>query len=247
MSKKRWSFGKKDVIINSAPTPDPIPPSSIYHSIHNLPLHRFIDCIVDHNLHSLRIEGNPTELELNEAWNNILIEYTEAIGNHEYKMYISLYKEISLLKSTYKQIEILAGEVMVDEETGERTGGILRFIYSEYLCKELNRLLKTSCRFNWDDQASYQEELSKCMRRSKSIKISIDLKLIRFDAIEQKQKGKEGKQYTRAYFDSMLINLSDRAKFEINETITVSKYCERIKRFSQYVESVKNQKWQPKN
>lgn len=230
MKKRLLPFGKKlaSTSTESQPAPAPIPSLSIYQSIDKLPLHRFVDCIVDNNLHSLVIEGKPTELQLQEAWNNILSEYTEAIGNHEYRIYISLYKEISLLKLSYNQI-ITSIEM-------------LRVVYSEYLCQQLNNLLKTSCKFNYKDQNSYQEELSKCLRRSKSIKISIDLKVLQFDAIQKKHFGKEEQKYTRGYFDSILINLSDHAKYEIHESITVSKYCERIKRFNKYIETLKNRR-----
>lgn len=226
MKRKQWPFGKKQANINSETLPAPAEPVllSLYSSIHSLPLHRFIDCIVDGNLHSLIITGKPTELDLQDTWNNILSEYTEAIGNNEYRLYISLYKEVSQLKITYSQIL--------------NAVNVLRVVHSKFLCDELNRLLSQQLKFDWNDQQAYQEELAKCLRRSKSIKISIDLKIIQFEGIQKKHTGDQEK-YTREYFDSVLINLSDHAKYEINESITVGKYCQRIKRFTKHIETLK--------
>lgn len=188
----------------------------------------FVDCIVDDNLHSLVISGKPTDDELAEAWGNILSEYTDAIGNNEYKLYVGLYKEISILKLTYHQIL--------------NAVSVLKHTYSEYLCNELNRLLGQRCVFNWNDQPSYQEALNKCLRRSKSIKISIDLKVIQFEGIQKKHKDENRQEYTRAYFDTVLINLSDHAKYEIQDTITVGKYCERVTRLNKYIENLRSER-----
>lgn len=243
--KKRWPFGKKVANTNLEIQHPPVttPSSSIYLSIHKLPLHKFIDCIVDNNIYALRIKGNPSEIELQQAWNNILQEYTETIGDNEYRLHLSLFRSISELQLTLDQIRSLAAEEKRDPVTGDITElGILRKLYSRYLCNELNKLLKTSFRLNWADQASYQEELNKCMRRSKAIKISLDLKLLQFEAIEKKHEDKKGHTYTRPYFISVLINLSNHAKYQIPDTITVLEYCERMKQYNQYAETLKNQK-----
>ena len=199
----------------------------MYQSIHKLPLHKFIDCIVDNNLHSLVISGKPAEQQLQDTWNGILSEYSEAIGNHEYKLYIGLYKEITILKLTYDQIN--------------NAVSLLQVTYSEYLCKQLNKLLKTDFRLNWKDQASYQEQLLKCIRRSKAIKIQLDLKIMQFEAIQKKHESK-GEPRGREYFVSVLISLSDHAKYPIHDTITVGEYCERLKRFNAYLETLKSSK-----
>mgnify|MGYP007007267519 CR=1 FL=1 len=238
MNKKPWLFGRKVANTNteSLKAPDQIKSSNIYRSIQTLPLHKFIDCIVpienedgteQQSLASLIISGSPTETELKEAWANILQEYSEKIGNAEYKVYIKLYQEIIILELSLEQVYSL-----VD---------ILQHCYDESLAKELNELLKTDCKFNWKDQASYQAELLKCIRRSKSIKIQHDLKMMQFEAIQKKHEGKEQKQ-DRAYYTSMLVTLSDHAKYHITEMITVAEYCERIKRFTQFVENLKSKK-----
>ena len=243
---KQWLLSKRGATTPSLPLepshPEP-QPLSIYQGISNLPLSRFIDCIVDGNLYALVITGIPDQKQLQTAWANILQDYSEAIGAGEYKLYISLYKEISLLKIDYDSIYsivdalrsiqeyILSKDYEVDEDF---------YTLQKSLSDSLNKILKISCRFNTKDNASYQDELDKCIRRSGGLKIRLDLKLLAFAEIEKKTKG--GKKMDRAYFDSMLITISDHAKYEIGENITVSKYCERIKRYNQYCESLKRKK-----
>lgn len=225
MSKKQLRFGKKRE--NTKPVTSHTPAATVLSStclsIHKLPLHRFIDCIVDGNLHSLIISGNPSETELQLVWAGILQEHSQAIGNNEYKLYTSLLKEITLIKITYDQIH--------------EAVKVLQLIYSEYLCAELNKLLKTNCQFNPQDNASYQAELSKCLRRARSLIIKHDLKKIQFESIQKKQEGK-GSKFTREYFVSVLITLSDFAKYPIQDTITVGEYDERIKRFNTYLDAM---------
>ncbi len=217
-----------------------------YHkTVHDLPLSKFIDCIVENNLSALIISGLPTEQQLHESWENIMNEYTEIIGTQEYRMYVQIFKEISLLKITLQQINAIAHKgtenLDIDDKDYFATG-ILRLTYDEYFAKELNILLRTDCKFNWLDQKSYHAELDKCISRSKSIKIKIDLKNIQFEAIEEKNKNKSAAKIDRQYFTSILITLSDHAKFRIDENIKMSEYCERVKRFSDYCESMKSKR-----
>ena len=217
----------------------------LYHkTIDELPRNKFVDCDVDNNLASLIIGTvpDPETLKnlypaLNDAWNNILSQYGERVGSNEYKMYVALYKEISLLRITLQQITSLAGREKKDEEGNIiQPAGLLRLYYVEEKAKELNELLKTSCRFNNLDAKSYHAELDKCINRSKAIKIQLDLKLLTFHSIEQKHKGKVEQKSTRQYHDSMLVTLSDFVKYNLPEDMKMGQYCERLNRFIQACE-----------
>lgn len=197
----------------------------VYEKIYDLPLNKFIDCIVDNNLSSLTISGYPTQEQLITAWDNILAEYSELIGTDEYRMYVQLYKEVNIIKITLNQITIAIN--------------ILRVVRDNYFVIELNKLLGTDCKFNWNDQASYQAECTKCMNRSAALKIKLDLKNMQFEAIEKKNSSGTGGKLERQYFTSILITLSDHVKYRIEETIKMSEYCDRVKRFSDYCEQIK--------
>ena len=239
---KQWLSLKKAANIKSALPANPSPTQlNIYRQISELPLSRFIDCIVDNNLYALVITGTPDLTELQKAWANILTQYSEALGVAEFKLYISLYREISLLEIDYKTIHTNVDVLRSIQRWTLKNGTTPEIEACRIkLGKEVNSLLRTACKFNEKDDATYQEELNKCIRRTGGLKIRLDLKLLAFDEI--KKKNKSGVELTRPYFDSVLISISDHAKYEITETITVSKYCERIKRYNQYCDLLKSKK-----
>ena len=217
-------------------------PLIIYQTIDTLPLHKFIDCSVDGNLYALIISGSPTNpAQLAEAWENIQQQYSEAIGGGEYSLYLSLYKEVTVLEFELNTIKSLVATLTTLQDY------ILQLKYDvpetvfelqKGYEKLLNSFLRINCNFNCKDDASYRELLKKCLRRTGMIKIRLDLKLISFNEI--KKKNKDGKPIDRAYFDSILITISDFAKYEISENITVSKFCQRIKRYNNYCDTLKS-------
>jgi len=213
---------------------------SIYLSIDTLPLSRFIDCMVDNNLNALIISGTPeSTFQLQSAWENIQQQYTEAVGSSEFKLYLSLYKEVSLLKIECDLLQSAANILCEIQNYLVTHPEAPEFVLKAQTiwAAEVNKILKTNFRFNHLDKSTYEAELNKCISRGKSIKIKLELKLLAFAAIQKKNKG--GEAMDRRYFDSMLITISDHAKYEISENITVSKYCERIKRYIHYCESLK--------
>jgi hypothetical protein len=186
----------------------------------------------------------PEYKDLQIAWSNILQEYSDAIGKGEYRTYISLYREISLLEFDLSTIHTLVDSMRVIQDyILINDFNVIEdiFTFQTKMGEDLNSILKTSCKFNPKDDATTQEEFNKCIRRSASIKIKLDLKLLAFDAIQKKNKD-VGVKLDRKYFDSMMITISDYAKYEISDNITVSKYCERIKRYNHYCESLNAKK-----
>lgn len=218
-----------------------------YKTIDELPRNKFIDCDVDNNLASLIIGTVPDPEtfhaiypELQMAWENILSQYGERIGSNEYKMYVALYKELSILDITFTLIKSLAAREKKDEHGNViEPAGLLRMYYVEEKANELNELLKTNCKFNYLDAKSYHAELDKCMRRSGAIKIQLDLKRMTFHAIEEKYKSKEGAESTRQYYDSVMVSLIDFVKVHIPEDIKMGQYCERLNRFIKACEKPK--------
>ena len=59
--------------------------------------------------------------------------------------------------------------------------------------------------------------------------------------IKAQEGGKETK-ITRSYFDKVLINISEYAKYELTESITVSKFYERIKRYTEHCKNLSSKK-----
>ncbi len=227
----RWLFTKKGTNTDSAArkklSTDPMPSNSLYRSIVELPLKLFISCLVTGDLTYLIKSGSPTNKEIDEAWDVITEEYATATGNHEHRLYISLMKELALLKCDYKLILTLIQ--------------VLREVYDKRLASELNKLLTVNFKFDISNPVQYNHELDRCIKRSKDILLNIELKESQFKAIQEKFTTKQSKP-TKEYFHSILITLSDHAKYSITDRITVYEFCERLKRFTQYVESLKSKK-----
>jgi len=105
----------------------------------------------------------------------------------------------------------------------------------------LNKLLHTNIVFDVNNAEQYDGNLLRCLNRSKSIKINIDLKKIALSKLEEKYNSKDGKA-TREYYMGILISLSDEAGYHLQEDITVWEFCERIRRYKKAAETLKNKK-----
>lgn len=203
------------------------PSAKWYQHITELPLNRFIDCLVDGNIYALVITGKPTDEELMTAWGNIQTEYADAIGNHEYRLYVNLFKEVTLL-SVNLQLIMTAIEILED-------------VYSKELTGKLNKLLSSNITLDPADPEKYKSSLKRFDMRSKGLKIDLDLKQIQLKAMEAKIN-KPGDKPTREYYHSVLITLSDHAKYQIPDSITVFEFCDRMKRFVNYCEQAQRNK-----
>ena len=234
---RRWLSGKKEQTTNTGSTPDK-PIANWYRSIHELPLKHFETVYVDQNLFALVISGSPTIDDLSKAWENIQSEYADALGNADYKMYVSVYKEITLMNITYEQILFI---VAPGDEEGNGKGILLKLCSPQFdtevkfFANEINDLLRFRPRLNTNDPASYFAEVEKCYRRSKAIKIQLDMKRLEFEGVEKKFN-KSGEQMEKSFFTSMLIFLSKHNGYKITKDITVAEYCEYVKQYNRFVE-----------
>jgi hypothetical protein len=236
MQKKKirqWPFTKKATNSNTS-TPsmlmpvDTVPSSGKwYQNITELPLRNYIDCVVDGNYCALVVSGNPTEHELLLAWAQIQQEYADIMADSEHRLYVTLYRDIKVLELTLKLIHFLIEE--------------LKKVYYDEYTNRLNDLLKTNFQFDYTEPVKYLAELNRCTNRSKGIKIDLALKMGKFEAI-QKKNTEKGSKPTREYFQSILITLSDHAKYQVMDTVTVYEYSERMRRFSKYCEQVESLK-----
>lgn len=198
-----------------------------YRHITELPLNRFIDVIVDENYAALIITGYPAQEELHAAWAVIQGEYADAIGDNEHRMYVSLFKEVSVLAIN---LQLINSAVEVLEK-----------IYSAELASRLNKLLLTQFKFDPSDPEKYKATLKSCIMRSKSIKINLDLKRIQMEAMQKEHK-EPGAKPSREYFQSILITLSDHAQYQIQDSMSVFEFCNRIVRFNHYCEQAKKKR-----
>lgn len=191
-----------------------------------MPLSKFIDCDVDGDLSALVIEGEATEQEILHAWLLIKTQYADIIGNQEYILYRNGCRDLSVLKITLVEVETLVS--------------LMRKIYSQMIAERLNKLLKTRFEFNIETPEQYNSDLDACITRTGSTKIQIDIKEAQMKAMEGKHE--QGHKPTREYYHKILISLSDHAKYELTDKISVFDFCERVKRFNKFCEQQKTPK-----
>jgi hypothetical protein len=202
------------------------PSAKWYRHITELPLNRFIDVIVDDNFAALIITGYPPIEELIQAWGQIKGEYADAIENHEHKMYVSLFKDVSILALNLQTINCLLE--------------MLEQIYVPQFVTAINKILNTSFQFEPGDPVKYTATIKNCRMRSKAIKINLDMKQMRMDAMQE--KGDEpGAKATRGYFQSILITLSNHVKYPVQDSISVYEFCDRMKRYNRECEEIRKQ------
>jgi len=179
---------------------------------------------VDKRYSVLVIEGSFTPEEIMEAWFLIVDQYNAAVGDAEGKLYLSLYKQIAL-----KEIDIKMIHDSID---------VLSIVYARSFADKLNELLGTTFKFDPSDKEAYMKLLKRCHSRSKGLQIDLDRRKLEFEAIQKRHSG-ERVDPTREYFQSILINLSDYAKFQVDDKIKTFEFCERLRRLSKYLEKAK--------
>jgi hypothetical protein len=197
--------------------------SSYYSSISDIPLRNFIECIVNANLSQLVISGFPSKEELQTAWGKIRMEYAEASKDPEYRLYIRLYKDLNLTIATIAQIENMIA--------------ILSSRYVKRFADQLNELLSSTFVFDISNLEDYDRKLQICHNKTGALRLRKMMLEKQYNAIAEKHE--EHKPATKQYYHAILISLSDQAGYQIQDTITVFEFCERINRANERNEMLK--------
>lgn len=243
---KLWRLLKKGLFSKSLkPTPE-LTPLKLFQDIHNMPLARYIDCVCDNNLYALIITGNPSTEQLQTAWENIKEQVAQIGGSDQHNLLRTLYKEVCELQLHYHEILTIIDSLKLTLAACiNRSYDLPAMVFEKQ--KEyhrlLNKYLQSNFKFNIWDHEQYYRELNGCLTRAGSIKIKLDLRMMAYEQVKSKvEKSGTGEKLTRAYFDRLLINISDYSKYEINEEITVSKFYERVKRYTEYCKTLQSTK-----
>lgn len=199
-----------------------------YRHISELPLRNYIQAAVYNNLNALIISGTPSLEELYESWVNINLQCADAAGNSEHTYYTSLTKKSALLEITYQQITVLGQLLYMCCE---------QKVFAKNLYKELNSLTKSNFPFSENDTEINRNNIKRCLNRSKSLLIQVQLIKAQ---IEQTHKKNNNGKPTEKYFKGLLITISDHAGYRITDDIMVDEFYERLHRYNQYCEQVKN-------
>lgn len=218
-ARKQQDFvGTLEMPSRQSQTKDPF--AKYYQSINKLPLYKFVMCLDESTNKYLIISGNPSTDELDYAWNDINSQYLEAIGDAEYRHYVSTFKELTKIDLTISTIESAIE--------------CLKCFPFLPLFDFLNKTLSTNFRFDWANKEEYEKNLKRCYQRSRTLIVQRDLLKIKYQDISKKFVG-SGK-VDPEYYSKCLISLSDHAGYRITDKITVFEFCERMRRMINYHE-----------
>lgn len=193
-------------------------------SCETLPMNSFISCLIDKDYSQLVIDGNPTDEELHNAWNEIYQQYANIVGEGQQNYTLVLAGEIERLSYKIKVIE--------------DSVNILRL----YKFDELVDILHEhgfNFPFDIEDEAKYRTDLDRVLNRLKPIISGYEQRIREFENI---QKSNDTEPVNRTYFNSVLSSLS---KFIggliLPENITIGYFATTLNLYLKYVESI-NQK-----
>lgn len=226
--RKLWPFtetGKAGTHIypHASPSPAATSLSMWYRNIHELPLYAWIRAEVHEDLSALVISGDPDMTDVSRTWSEMQGDFRDAIGDTKTTMRLFVYKEMALMSLQLQGIYI-----MIDG---------MRLAYHPFFHKELNKQLE--CDIQWDhtDREAHFAALERYHKRTATIRRQIKLKEIEYESMKQ---GAVGPKPSDAYYQSVLITLTDFAKVPVTDQVSTFTYCERVRRLNEYVRKSKS-------
>lgn len=203
-----------------------------YTSINELPLSKFKEVEIKKNYYALVIEGSPDLDSLKSAWLDIVDEYNERMQDSASRIHINLLKEVELLGIKLQKIEVCLQVLDIE----------IRFPYvpkQQKFKDKLNEMVESKFAFNHSKPDEFNAELKRARNRSKSILINYELKSNNLNALNDKNG--QIKKPTMEYYDSILNELSLFAKYEIQESITVSRFCDYVLKYLKHIKYLESQ------
>lgn len=174
--------------------------SELKYSTIDMPLSVFIDAIVDGDLSQI------------SDWDDIYMQYCEAIGGKELNTKLREVTEMSVMKN---KIQI-----------AESCVAMLNMSKSEEVFKILCELYPQSGVTKFSEDAI--ERIIAHMKR--------DVVELGISVNEQNVSKEQKADYTRDYFTDMLIEISSAFKVNVGQNISLREYCRWVVKYKQYVE-----------
>lgn len=174
--------------------------SELKYSTIDMPLSVFIDAIVDGDLSQI------------SDWDDIYMQYCEAIGGKELNTKLREVTEMSVMKNKIK--------------IAESCVAMLNMSNSEEVFKILCELYPQSGVTKFSEDAI--ERIIAHMKR--------DVVELGISVNEQNVSKEQKADYTRDYFTDMLIEISAAFKVNVGQNISLREYCRWVVKYKQYVE-----------
>lgn len=180
-----------------------------HNSCDTILLDTFIQIFCDGKFELLIISGRPSENEVLSAWENILNEYVDIVGNAASEHIIVLQKKINVIKCRMHIVELAV------------TG--LSICYDKKFIDGLNQC-GYPCKLtaeNWEELR--MKELQSIISRSKTL--NVELEPLE-KQLERLQKPKKNKPVTKEDFEQDIVMLSKHQGYRIDKKkTTMSEYA----------------------
>lgn len=197
----------------------------LYRDCHKCPLEVFLNCLFDHQLEDLIIDGDPPLDEIQKAWNIIHSEYSKLMMSDQYNIELELIKEINVL---YANIELV--DAAIEH---------LRICFNQDLVDILNNLMLRCDLKESDVELEALKKLKGVAIRAKKLVANLQLKQGELGRLQQNSKGESG----REYFSKTLVLLSKEQGYSIRERdITVYQFVYSIQLLNEKVMKAKTAK-----
>ena len=166
---------------------DKRPQSSIRRTLKEVTVSQFIECYCNNNLSVLVIEGIPDVSELQQAWQDILLDYSSAAKSEASQLLFEISKKIALLQSDINDIILFSD--------------FLRLKYDPEIAQLLQQRSLVKLTVGFDDEAAYIKQLDYAVSISK--RKQDDLDELKAD-YERVKKVNEGKEITEDDFNELV-------------------------------------------
>jgi len=227
--RKSLSFSqrKKDIPLKeNQNTKEVSTPVKLVQDLKEITLKEFLNCYYRSDFSSLILQGQPTEEQIEQCWEGIILKYLDYVGGNNQKIYLSAFRSLVELRLDVELVKILKE--------------LLETVYSKDFAQQLNQICGESYEFNPIDWENYLEEINECCSTFiRDSNIQIKLKKLEIDSIESSEE--EGEKIKENDFYVTLVNLSNHASIGLNDSINMLEYCIRYSQYIEYCETVKNQ------
>jgi hypothetical protein len=170
---------------------------------------QFIACLCDDDLSQLIISGEPTALEIAQAWANLFFEYCELAEDAETAYRVRLDAQLTLDRKK--------------EELGQGWVRLLEQRYSAKLAEAL-QMIGFEYELNPEDPEQFKSDIRRINGELGYLRLTIKIKEAEWRALKEKQSTTD--TVDRKYFSTIFFAINNYAKREaVNMQTTVENYC----------------------
>jgi hypothetical protein len=176
---------------------------------------QFKACMVYDDLRALVVSGEPTALELSEAWTKLFYEYCDLAEEAEVLFRTKLMVGLKLDKIK----ESLASEWIE----------LLSRIHSDIICAAI-REIGFDFELNPEDPAQYKSDITRIKAELAFLRLSIQVKEVQYEAVN---KSSTSESVDEKYFATIYQALNAYAKYEaVNDQTSVEMYCAALRAYT---------------